>query len=180
MTPENSPISPRHVSPENPVTARIFLKTIIKPLMPFFPSCILVLGVIFSPRTRRLRRHSGQGSPIPFRRTFAPAARSVLPFAAPRIFDNCIDRHQPARHSVFRAGQAAVTRNNSFFQRICCRSLTGRRILGLCGSVRWMRLLAPLGQKFRTNLIPQSDSRPRQRKLFPAATNPAPATLLIP
>jgi hypothetical protein len=111
IIPKNSPISPRYISPENPVTARISMKTIIKPRMPFFPSCILVLGVLFSPE-RAACGDTPTGSLILLRRTLAPAARSVLPFAAPRIFskklfsnklfDNCINRHQPARQASSR------------------------------------------------------------------------------
>jgi hypothetical protein len=44
--------------PKNPVTARIFMKTIIKPRMPFFPSCIMDLGALASPECAVLRRHS--------------------------------------------------------------------------------------------------------------------------
>jgi hypothetical protein len=86
MTPESSPIFPCHISPENLVTARISMKTLIKPRMPFFPSCILVLGVLFSPE-----RAACGDTPTSSQfcaEFFAPAARSVLPFVAPRIFDN--------------------------------------------------------------------------------------------
>jgi hypothetical protein len=69
---ETRPILRVNISLSNPVTARISKKTIIKLLMPFFPSYIMDLG------------------------TLAPAARLYLPFAAPRIFDNCISRYHPA------------------------------------------------------------------------------------
>src|SRR5277367_4853169 len=37
------------ISPENPITGYILMKTITKLRMPFFPSCIMDLGALASP-----------------------------------------------------------------------------------------------------------------------------------
>jgi hypothetical protein len=49
---------PRPISPAEPATGRISVKTIIKRRMPFSPSCIMNLGSLFVTRICRLLRHS--------------------------------------------------------------------------------------------------------------------------
>jgi hypothetical protein len=65
------------VSPTNPVTGCISMKTIIKLRMPFFSSCIMVLGALASPECAACS-HTPQDSHILLRRTLAPAARLYL------------------------------------------------------------------------------------------------------
>ena len=84
MIPGYPPASPRHISPANRVTTRISMKTIIKPRMPFFPSCIMDLGALAS------SEYAACGdSPIySCAGLWRPRLVFTLPFAAPRIFDN--------------------------------------------------------------------------------------------
>jgi hypothetical protein len=75
------------ISSENPVTARISMKTIIKPQTSFFPSCIMDLGALASsniPLAATLPQRSYDSCAGLLR----PRLVSNLPFAAPRIFDN--------------------------------------------------------------------------------------------
>jgi len=63
------------ISPENPVTAGIFMKTIIKLRMRFFPYCIMGFKDSRFTRIRRLRRYSrARGSSLPCR---LPRLRSL-------------------------------------------------------------------------------------------------------
>ena len=80
----NSPVSEGPISPPNPVTARISKKTIIKPRYRFFPSYIIVKGLLFSSGTCRLWRHS-----LMLPKYFcARGSLCLVVFAAPQIFDN--------------------------------------------------------------------------------------------
>ena len=68
------------------------MKTIVKPRMPFFPSCIMDLGALASSEYAAC----GDTPIYSCAGLLRPRLVSTLPFAAPRIFDNCINRHQPA------------------------------------------------------------------------------------
>jgi hypothetical protein len=83
MIPGNSPVSPRHIFPENPVTARISMKTTIKLRKPFFPSCIMDLGTLASPDFAACGETPAR---LPY--TLAPdscARGSSLPCRLPRL-----------------------------------------------------------------------------------------------
>jgi hypothetical protein len=71
--------------------------------MPFFPSCIMDLGALAS-----FEYAACGDTPIySCAGLLRPRLVSTLPLAAPRIFDNCIYRHQPAgRRSHAPVGQA--------------------------------------------------------------------------
>jgi hypothetical protein len=72
------------------------MKTIFKLRKSFFASCIMVSGALASPEYCCLRRHSRRSPIYSCAGLLRPRLVSTLPFAAPRIFDNCINRHQPA------------------------------------------------------------------------------------
>jgi hypothetical protein len=62
------------ISPENSITARIFMKAIIKPLTPFSPYRIMDLGTLTSPEYAAFAADTPRG----FTYTLAPAARLHL------------------------------------------------------------------------------------------------------
>jgi hypothetical protein len=77
-----------NISMENSVTSCISMRTLIKLRKHFFPSCIIGFRGTRFTRVCRFRRHSRQShihSDL-----MRPRLFSTLPFAAPRIFDNCI------------------------------------------------------------------------------------------
>ena len=99
-----------NIFPENPVTGCISVKILIKLREPFFPSGIIDLGALAS-----LEYPARGDIPAWLLYTLAPTSRArgssqPWPFAAPRIFDNCINRHQRVAraHSLRSAISLAV------------------------------------------------------------------------
>ena len=68
------------------------MKTIIKFRMSFFPSCIMDLGALASSEYAAC----GDTPIYSCAGLLRPRLVSTLPFVAPRIFDICINRRQPA------------------------------------------------------------------------------------
>jgi hypothetical protein len=98
MIPGDTPVSPLHISPKNPVTAPISMKTIIKLRMPFFHSCTIELGALYLPESTASGNTPSWLLNYSCARLWRP--RLVMPFAAPRIFDNCIKTLVGRAHSL--------------------------------------------------------------------------------
>jgi hypothetical protein len=121
IMPQNSPASPRDISLRNPITGCIYMKTIIKRRMSFFPSCIIGSGLTFQANAPHAAARC-QASQIFCDRTLAPPARQVS-CRSPRprsLTTEYIDiSRRKQRDGVFApARRQSSGRNSLFFQRL--------------------------------------------------------------
>jgi hypothetical protein len=102
----NSPLSPRQYLSEKPSHSPYLHENNHQTPKALFS--FLYNGFRGSRFTRlcRLRRHSHSAAIYSCADYLRPRLVSTLPLAAPRIFDNCINRHQPAGRRSH-AGEAA-------------------------------------------------------------------------
>ena len=153
-----------NISSANSITARISMKTITKLQMLFSPSCIMNLGTPAWLPMYSLR----------------PRLVSTLPFAAPRIFDNCINRHHPAGRRSHAGWRWPIACDSTKDRNPPANTPLSRQLLVLAMNFVIFRQLADklvewavpyieraFGLKrpeFQTNLIPKSDSCPRTQR----------------
>jgi hypothetical protein len=132
------------------------MKTITKPIAPFFPSCIIGFRDSRFTRMCRLRRHSRSVLTYSCAGLLRPRLVSTLPFATPRIFDNCIKSTSPGGPSRATPGPSSEL----------CEQFGNQTVKPSGWAVPYIpRALVPKRPEYQTNLIPQSDSCPRPREV---------------
>jgi len=140
-------------SPTNSITARISMKTITKPRKPFFPSCIMDLGALFSlERGACATLWPARPDTLNILMSDSCARSLSLSCRSPRL-----DTSSSRRPSGGYIGPTPCCLSD-----FCCSSVTGLEFVGmLCGMSRGV--LPPTGFQFRRSRFwPQERKAPNE------------------